>query len=241
MQQNFKSNCLIFMKKIITTILASYNLIAFGQQNNNLKVSLQLQPELTIHQNQYSNMVLDKYNVGTFNLGISSSVQYDVTKKIFIDFGVGYIQRKLNTSATFVQSALPAPYTSFSKELVHTQSLTYNTLQIPINIGYVFLDKNKLKSYLLVGGSANYLLGTYYDVGTYTRTYKKGYLQGASVNVGLGYDYKINKNVSFTNSLSYSIFNSTRKDDFLEFRRSEGPIALPHNYLRLSFGIKAKL
>ena len=231
------------MKKILTLLLITTTLHSFGQKKDKFKISFLLQPELTIHQNQYSSIVSDKYKKATFNLGISSAIQYSLTNRLFVDLGFGYIERKLNTSAVFNQASLPFPHTSLSKELNHTKSVTYKTFQIPINIGYTITENTKFKSFMLLGVTTNYLLTTKYNIGStrYEYTYKKGYLQGFSLNCGFGTDFKLTKNTSLTNSFTYSIINTSRKDDFLILKSDEGAISLPHNYLRLSVGIKTKL
>ena len=91
--------------------------------------------------------------------------------------------------------------------------------------------------------SANYLLKAKYKVGNpqYDDTYNKGYWQGLSFNGGIGSDLRLSKNTFLTNSITYSFINSVQKDKFLVLKSDEGAIALPHNYLRLSIGIKTAL
>ena len=228
------------MRQLLTLALLTLVVQATGQKQNKWAITVQLQPELTIHQNQYSSIVNEKHRMATFNMGISSAVQYNLTNRLFFNFGVGYIARKLNTSAILVQSTLPAPHFSATKELNHTYFLSYKTLQIPVNIGYKVINNKKFKSFLLAGMSANYLLAAKYKVGNaqYDATYAKGYWQGISLNAGIGTDLRLTENISLTNSLTWSFVNSVRKDHFLKLKADEGGIALPHEYLRLSIGIK---
>ena len=231
------------MKKILTLTLLTFALQAIGQKKSKLQLSFQLQPELTFHQNQYSSIVTPRHTKSTFNLGFASTVQYNLTDKMFFDMGFGYISRRLNTSAILDQATLPPPHYSATKELNHTDYLSYTTLQIPVNFGYVIADNKKFKSFLLLGMSANYLLKAKYKVGNpqYDDTYKKGYWQGLSFNGGIGSDLRLSKNTTLTNSITYSFINSVQKDKFLVLKSDEGAIALPHNYLRLSLGIKTAL
>ncbi len=231
------------MKKILTLTLLTFALQAIGQKKSKLQLSFQLQPELTFHQNQYSSISTPKHSKSTFNLGFASTVQYTLTDKMFLDMGFGYISRRLNTSAILDQATLPPPHYSATKELNHTDYLSYTTLQIPVNFGYVIVDNKKFKSFVLLGMSANYLLKAKYKVGNpqYDDTYNKGYWQGLSFNGGIGSDLRLSKNTSLTNSITYSFINSVQKDKFLILKSDEGAIALPHNYLRLSIGIKTAL
>lgn len=231
------------MKNILTLTLLTFALQAIGQKKSKLQLSFQLQPELTFHQNQYSSISTATHTKSTFNLGVSSIVQYNLTNRIFFDIGFGYISRRLNTSAILDQATLPPPHYSATKELNHTDYLSYKTLQIPVNFGYVLIDYKKFKSFLLLGMSANYLLKAKYEVGNpqYDDTYKKGYWQGFSFNGGIGTDLRLTKKTTLTNSITYSFINSVQKDKFLVRKRDEGAIALSHNYLRLSIGIKTSL
>ena len=230
------------MKKMLTVIILAFALQASGQTKSQWQLTLQLQPELTYYQNRYSGVSIAPYTKSTFNFGASSTVQYNLTNRIFFDMGFGYTARRLNTSVVLDQSALPPPHYSASKELNHTNYLSYKTLQIPVNVGYVFIGKNKFESFLLLGTSANYLWKGKYEVGNpqYDATYNKCYWQGLSINGGIGTDFPLTKKTTFTNSITYSFINSVQKDKFLR-RKSDEPIALSHNYLRLSIGIKTSL
>lgn len=215
---------------------------SFGQEKHRFQVSFQLQPELTFHQNQYSYRWRDKYTKATFNVGIASEVQYNLTNRIFVNVGLGYISRRLNTTVFLDQATLPPPHYSETRELNNTYFLAYRTLQIPANIGYTFLDNKKFKSFLIAGISANYLLNAYYKVGNpqYDATYKKGYWQGVSFNGGVGADIHLTKNLFLTNTVSYSFTNPIQSDKFL-FSQDDKAIAVPHKFIRVSTGIKIPL
>ena len=226
---------------LITLVIVSF-IPSFGQEKQKFQMSFQLQPELTFHQNQYSYRWRDKYTKATFNVGIASEVQYNLTSRFFVSVGLGYISRRLNTTVFLDQATLPPPHYSATKELNNTNYLTYKTLQVPANIGFYFIDNKRLKSFLLAGISSNYLLNAYYHVGNpqYDATYKKGYWQGASLNGGIGADIHLAKNLFLTNSISYSFTNPIHSDRFL-FSQDDKAIALPHKYLRVSTGIKMPL
>ena len=230
------------MRNILMMLLIVSCIPSFGQEKEKFQLSFQFQPELTFHQNQYSYRWREKYTKTTFNVGISSEVQYNVTNRLFVNIGLGYISRRLNTTVFLDQATLPPPHYSATKELNNTKYLSYRTLQIPINIGYNFIENQKFKSFLLIGISANYLLNANYKVGNpqYDDTYKKGYWQGVSFNGGIGTDIHLTKNLFLTNSISYSFTNPVHSDKFL-FSQDDKAIALPHKYLKVSTGIKMSL
>ena len=80
---------------------------------------------------------------------------------------------------------------------------------------------------------------TKYQVNNYPG-FKKNYWQGHSINAGIGLDYLLNKKIILTNTLSYSITNTVRKDDYL-YSQDEKKIALTHTFLQLSAGIKINI
>jgi opacity protein-like surface antigen len=230
------------MRNILLTLLVISFIPSFAQQKQNFQLSIQLQPELTLHQNQYSYRSLDKYTKHTFNVGIASELQYNFTDRLFLNFGLGYISRRLNTTVFLDQEKLPPPHYSETQELNNTKYILYRTLQVPVNLGYSFIVNNKFKAFVVGGISANYLLNAYYKVGNtqYDDTYKKGYWQGVGVNAGLGADFHLTKNLLFTNIISYSFVNPVHSDKFL-FSQNENEISLPHKYLRISAGVKLPL
>jgi hypothetical protein len=230
------------MRSILIIVLLISFIPTFGQEKQKFQISFQLQPELTFHQNQYSYRWRDRYTKATFNVGVASELQYKLTNIFFLSVGLGYISRRLNATVFLDQATLPPPHYSSTKELNSTEHLSYRTLQIPANIGFNFIDNKKVKSFVLAGISANYLLNAYYKVGNprYDGTYKKGYWQGIGVIGGFGADIQLTKKLMLTNTLSYSFVNSVRPDKFL-FSQDEKEIPLPHKYLQLSTGIKFPL
>lgn len=217
-------------------------LSSFAQENQKFQLSIQLQPELTLHQNQYSYRWREMYTKATFNVGLTSAIQFNVTTRLFFNAGLAFISRRLNTAVFLDQSKLPPPHYSETKELNTTKYLSYRTLQIPINVGYNIFKNNKFKSFLIWGISANYLLNAYYKVGRvqYDASYKKSYWQGIGVNGGLGVDIQVTKKLLLTNALSYSIVNPVQPDNFL-FSQDAKEISLPHKYLQISTGLKFPL
>lgn len=229
--------------RIVLLILLVFSLIpTFAQEKQTFQLSFQLQPELTLHQNQYSYRWRDKYTKATFNVGLVSELQYNVTNRLFLNIGLGFISRRLNTAVFVDQAKLPPPHYSETKELNTTDYLSYRTIQVPINIGYSFIENNKLKAFLIGGISANYLLNAYYSVGQeqYDATYKKGYWHGIGVNGGIGSDIKLTRNILLTNTISYSFNNPVRPDKFL-FSQDDKEIPVPHNFIRISSGLKFPL
>jgi Outer membrane protein beta-barrel domain len=231
------------MRHLLTFALLTLVVHATGQKQSKWQISVQLQPELTVHQNQYWSIVYEKHRITTFNMGIASALQYNLTNRLFVDIGLGYIARKLNTSAILLQSTLPEPHFSATKELNVTRFLSYNTIQIPVNIGYKFIDNKNFCSFIVTGMSFNYLLSAKYKVGNpqYDATYAKRYWQGLSLNAGIGTDIRLSKKISLSNSFTWSFIHSVRKDHFLKHSAVEGGKGLPHDYLRWSVGIKKEL
>jgi Outer membrane protein beta-barrel domain len=231
------------MRNLLTFALLTLVVHATAQKQSQWQLSVQLQPELTVHQNQYWSIVYEKQRITTFNMGIASALQYNLTNRLFVDIGLGYISRKLNTSVILVQSTLPEPHFSATKELNITRFLSYNTIQIPVNIGYKIINNNNFSSSIMAGMSANYLLSAKYKVGNpqYDATYAKGYWQGLSVNAGIGTDIRLSKKISLTNSFTWSFIYAVRKDHFLKHTAVEGGKGLPHDYLKWSVGIKKAL
>ena len=231
------------MKQILTTILLIYSTISFGQKDKKLSFAFQLQPELSYHKNNYAYRWKETYTKSTFNIGIEATMQYYLTKKLFAETGIGYISRKLNTTVFLNQGALPPPRQSGTLELVNTKSVSFKTLQLPLNVGYNILSRQKVNLFLNAGLTGNFLLSTYYGIGgfkQYEGSYKKNYWQGYSVNLGLGSDYKIYKKIKVTGRISYSVIN-TMKDDTYLFSQDQYVISLPHKYLRLSVGLRMAL
>jgi hypothetical protein len=226
------------MRTILLAVLIISSLHALAQEKQKFQLSFQLQPELSFHQNQYSYPSLPKYTKASFNTGLSTELQYNLTDKWFVNLGLGYISRRLNTAVFLDQGLLPPPHYSATKELNTTRYLSYRMFEMPVNVGYNFIDKSRFKSFITSGISANYLLNAYYNVGNpkYNGRYKKGYWQGVSVNCGIGTDIQLTKHLLLTNTLSYSFINKVQGDKYL-FSQDAKNIRVTHKYLQLSIGV----
>ena len=236
-------HCNLFMRHILTAILFLISFISLGQKNEKISLAFQLQPELTYHKNNYVYKWKDTYTKSTFNIGIEATIQYYLTKKLFAETGLGYISRKLNTTAFLNQGALPPPRQSGTLELVNTKSVSFRTLQLPLNFGYNIISRQKINLFLHAGLTGNFLLSTYYGIGgfkQYEGAYKKNYWQGYSVNLGLGTDFKVSKKIKAISRISYSIINTMKDDEYL-FSQEKYVIPLPHKFLRLSLGLRMVL
>jgi hypothetical protein len=227
------------MRLIIIIILLFSSFCSFGQKGDNWQFSFQFQPELTFHKNQYSFRWKEKFTKQTFNVGLASSIQYNLTDRIFIEGGLAFIPRKLTTNAFVDQSLLPPPYYDSTKILYVSKSIALRTLQLPIGIGATIIKTAKAKVFIKGTYIPNFLLNAKYEVNNYP-AFKKNYWQGYSLNTGIGMDYQLNKKIALTSSLAYSLTNTVTKDPYL-FSQDERPIALPHTYLQLSTGIKMNI
>lgn len=214
--------------------------LLFAQKNNRLSFALQAKPELTFHKNNYAEPGPGTHTKATPNLGIEGSVQLYLSKKIFLETGLGYIDRKLDTRVYLDQQVLAPPRQSWTQELVITKQVAFRTLQVPLNIGYDILAKKRWKAALNTGITGNYLLNTYYGFGGFTKyegTYKKNYWQGYTVNIGAGTEYRIGKKIWFTGRASWSVINTMQEDAYL-FSREKKVISLPHKMLGVSAGLR---
>ncbi len=241
MQRFFISCCqFIIMKQIILFALLMLSVATYGQTSK-WQISFQLQPEMTFHKDSYP-WWKENSNKTTFNLGVASTAQYNINKRFFVNAGIWFISRTLRTANFLNQAALPPPKQSFTMELVTTKSVSYRVLSFPVNVGYNFLHKGKFNSFVTTGFSANYLLNTYYssNFSKYDGSYKKNYWQGYSLNLGLGTDYKLTKTMLATISISYSIVNKVRQDEYIQNQNGNG-LTLTHNFLNLNIGIKFPL
>ncbi|MES2005820.1 MAG: outer membrane beta-barrel protein [Bacteroidota bacterium] len=231
------------MRCILMLLLLCSSVVLSAQTKNNLFFAIQLQPELTYYKNNYAYRWRETYTKSTYNIGIEATLQYRLTKRLFAETGLGYISRKLNTVVFLNQGALPPPRQSFTLELVNTKSVSVRTLQVPLNLGYDVIALKRIQLNLVTGITGNYLLNAYYGLGglkQYEGTYKKNYWQGYAVNLGLGMNYTINKTVSLTNRITYSVYNTVKEDAYL-FSQDQYGIALTHEYLRLSVGLRMRL
>lgn len=146
------------MRNILLILLVISYIPLFGQEKQTFQLSFQLQPELTLHQNEYSYRWRDKYTKVTFNVGFASELQYNLTDRLFLHIGLGYVSRRLNTTVFLDQAKLPPLHYSGTKELNNTRYLSYRTFQVPIHVGYTFIENSKFRAFLVGGISANYLL-----------------------------------------------------------------------------------
>jgi Outer membrane protein beta-barrel domain len=230
------------MKHLIIFALVFITIPVNAQKSNKLMLGFSIQPELTFHDNQYSFRWKERYTKATFNLGYSAFVQYNIDDKLFVDAGLGFTSRRLNTLIFLRQSKLPYPHGSLSKELNSTKFVRFNTLSLPFHVGFNFIEKQKLKSFVSVGFAPSFLLTSYYKVGSaqYDGAYKKAYFQGVSLSAGIGLDYTLKKGIVLSQSLNYTFINPVREDSFL-FSQDLEEIKIPHSFLQLNLGVKIPL
>jgi opacity protein-like surface antigen len=228
------------MKQILLYTLLAISVATFGQ-NSKWQLSVQLKPEITFHKVHYA-WWKDNSDKTTFNVGVGSSVQYNINKSFFLSSGISFISRTLRTANFLNQAALPPPRQSFTQELVTTKSVSYKVISIPVNIGYNFLTTNRFKSFVTTGFSGNYLLNTHYEsnFSRYDGAYKKNYWQGYSLTLGLGTDIKLTKQIDLTTALSYALRHEVKEDEYIQNQNGNG-LTLKHNYLNFSVGIKVPL
>jgi long-subunit fatty acid transport protein len=227
------------MRHLITSFFILFSTFAVGQSNDRFSLVLQLQPELTFHKNDYAFRWKEKKTLSTFNIGLNASLQYKLTERFSLDFGLGFISRKLNAKVFVNQSLLPPPFYDSTKILYTTKSVSFRTLQIPLGLTYSFIKTKNSNIFIRGAYMPNFLLNTKYEVNNYPG-FKKNIWQGYSLNLGLGFDYYINDKIKLTNCLSYSFANTVAKDDYT-FSQDEKRIAMTHTFIQLSTGVKIKL
>jgi hypothetical protein len=227
------------MRHLITSFFILFSTFAVGQSNDRFSLVLQLQPELTFHKNDYAFRWKEKKTLSTFNIGLNASLQYKLTERFSLDFGLGFISRKLNAKVFVNQSLLPPPFYDSTKILYTTKSVSFRTLQIPLGLTYIFIKTKNSNIFIRGAYMPNFLLNTKYEVNNYPG-FKKNIWQGYSLNLGLGFDYYINDKIKLTNCLSYSFANTVAKDDYT-FSQDEKRIAMTHTFIQLSTGVKIKL
>ncbi|RYY50374.1 MAG: hypothetical protein EOO06_03940 [Chitinophagaceae bacterium] len=228
------------MRTIILSVLLVFSVATYGQSQQ-WQLSVQLQPELTFYKDSYP-WWKENSDKSSVNVGIASTVQYNLNKSFFVSSGIGFISRTLHTANFLNQASLPPPRQSFSMELVTTKSIAYRVISFPINIGYNFLSTKNFKSFVTTGFSGNYLLNTYYksNFTRYDGAYKKNYWQGYSLTLGVGTDFKLTKKLQATSSLNYAFRHEVEEDEYLSNQNGVG-LTLRHKYLNLSMGIKLPL
>lgn len=224
------------MRQTFCAILLLFSVVSFGQKSAKWQLSFQLQPELTVHKNQYSFRWEERFNKQTFNVGLATLLQYNLTERIFIEGGLSFISRNLAANAFVNHSVLPPPYYDSTGILYVTRGIALRTLQLPLSVGATIVKTAKTKIFVKGTYIPNFLLNAKYEVNNYP-AFKKNYWQGYSLNAGIGTDYQWNNKIALTGSLAYSLRNTVAKDPHL-FSQDERPIALPHSYLQLSTGIK---
>ena len=228
------------MRQILLYCLLTLSVSTYGQSPK-WQLTFQLQPEITFHKDSYP-WWKENSNKSTFNIGVASTAQYNISNCFFVNAGIGLISRTLETANFLNQAALPPPKQSFTQELVTTKSVSYRTLSLPVNIGFNFLRKDKLNGFVTTGFAGNYLMNTYYksNFSKYDGAYKKNYWQGYSINLGIGTDYILSKKLSATTSLSYAIINKVRQDEYILNQNGNG-LTLTHNFISLNVGVKLSL
>ncbi len=95
------------MKQIILCTLLSLSVTTYGQ-NHKWQLSFHLQPEMTFHKDSYP-WWKGNSNKTTFNIGVGSAIQYNISKRFFINGGAGFISRTLRTANFLNQAPITAP------------------------------------------------------------------------------------------------------------------------------------
>ncbi|MEJ7823533.1 MAG: hypothetical protein WKF85_14505 [Chitinophagaceae bacterium] len=90
------------MKKIILFGLLTLSVATYGQTSK-WQIAFQLQPEITFHKDSYR-LGEKNSNETTFNLGVASSVQYNINNNFF---SMGFVQA-WHAVVNFVCSSLSA-------------------------------------------------------------------------------------------------------------------------------------
>lgn len=231
---------MLIMRYSLTLILLFVSILSFGQKKNKFSLVVQLQPELTFDKRDYTVHPTERRTGSTFNIGFNTSLQYNLSDQLFMDAGLGFISRQLNTKVFIDQTLLPPPYTDSTQILISPKSISFRTLQIPIGIGYSFIKSAKTNFFVRSTYVQNFLLNTKYGTNRYA-SFKKNYWQGHSINLGFGFDYGVNRKIQLTNSITYSLLNTMREDDYTHGFQNERRITFTHKYLQLSTGVKIKL
>ena len=225
------------MRQIFILLILTESFIASAQKIEKWQISFQVQPELTFHKNQYSFRWRNTYTKNTFNIGLSSSLQYNLSNIIFVEGGVGYISRKINATVFVHHDLYPPPYTAYNRFLYTTNKISQRIIQLPIGIGAYFLRLKKINTFVKGNIISNFLLNVKYE---HPPGFKKNYWLGYSINPALGIEYEISKKIILSASIAYSVINTVTEDPYL-FSQDEDPISVPHSYLQLSAGIKMNL
>ena len=225
-----------FLRRYLCLLFCISSIFVFAQKNEQWQLSVQLEPELTYHDNQYSFRWNERFTKKTFNLGATASLQYNIGRRIFVEAGLGFVSRKLNAKAFVDQSLLPPPYYDSIMILYIANSIALRTLQVPLSLGVNVIRTTRINIFLKGSYIPNFLLNAKYDVNDFP-AFKKNYWQGYSLNGGLGMDYRLNEKIMVTGRLGYSFKNTVSNDAYL-FSQDEQPIDLPHRYLQFATGVK---
>ena len=223
------------MKQITTLLLLLASAEVFGQGKDKYSLYLEVQPELTFYQTDYTPGSIANRSSSSFNIGFSGGLQHKLADRLYISLGVGYISRKLNTNVEVDQNKLPPPYTDSNLLLHITKSVTYSMFQFPIGVEYNFIVHGKTSVFGTLEFTPNLLLNTKYETYNYPSFIKNHWL-GISINPGLGFDYEVTSKMRLTSSLRYSIINTVRNDEY-----TYQQVTLTHHYLQFSSGIKLQL
>jgi len=226
------------MRPVFILLVFTQSLIASAQKIDKWQISFQLQPELTFHKNQYSLRWEETYTKNSFNIGLISLIQYNLSNNIFFEGGLGYISRKLDCNVFVNHDLYPSPYTSSNSFLYTTDKTSQRIIQAPIGLGLYFLKLNKLNAFIKTDFISNFLLNVEYE--DRYPAFKKNYWLGYSINPAVGIDYRLSNKIAIIGSVSYSVINTVVKDPYL-FSQDKNPISVPHTYLQLSLGIKMTL
>ena len=216
--------------------------LAIAQNESRFSIVFQATPEMTFHLNNYAYRWQDTYTVSTLNCGFQTLLQYDFTKKLFVESGLGYIPRTIKSTVFFNQAAIPPPRQSFTEELVHATQVSYRILQLPLTLGINLVTTPKIRFYINGGITGNFLLDAHYDTAKkYEGTYEKKVWQGHSILLGTGIDFLVFKTLWMTTGVSYSVVNTVKKDPYLDGQDTYSGLALTHSYLNLLVGVKIPL
>lgn len=226
------------MRAVFILLLLTVSFIGSSQKTEKWQLSIQLKPEFTFYKNQYSFRWEKTDTINSFNIGLTSLLQYNLSNRMFFEAGLGYISRKLNCKVFVNHNLYPEPYTSYNQFLYITNTVSQRIILLPIGIGVYFLKMNKFNAFAKGDIISNFLLNVKYE--DRYPGFKKNYWLGYSINPALGGDYKLSTKTILTGSISYSVINTVAKDPYL-FSQDENPISLPQTYLQLSIGIKMNL
>jgi hypothetical protein len=229
------------MLRCLLIVLFYSPLLVYGQQQEKFLFNVRLTPEKTDHLNQYYGRSEDQVSKSTFNLGLQAMLQYNVNKVVFLEGGLGYVPRTLDTKVIFNQAAIPPPRQSFTEELVTAHQVSYRILQLPLMIGFNLASAEDGRLFVEAGVIGNLLMNARYDTHAkkYEGTYEKGVWLGHTLQIGGGFDLPISKAVWLTFGIDFTLENTVKKDPYLNSHG--GAVALTHTYNNGFIGIKIPL